>query len=70
MDQLFHRGIVSSNYAESTFSYLKNLCLNKVHPITSVIEKLVSMNTNWMYVSMWEKIEAIPVDFENIIPNN
>ena len=36
VDKLFHRGIVSSNYAESTFSSLKNLCLNKVQPITSV----------------------------------
>jgi len=49
VDKLYHRGILSSNYAESTFSALKKLCLTIVHPITTIVEKLILISETWMY---------------------
>ena len=70
VDKLYNRGIVSSNYAESTFNALKRSCQTLAHPITTVMEKLMSLSESWMNRLINERLVDIPFYLKNRIPPN
>ena len=48
VDKLYHRGILTSNAAETTFSVLKSIIALKIRPLFVIIEVLMYISISWM----------------------
>jgi len=70
VDKLYHRGILTSNAAETSFSTLKMDCKHMLQPLMTTLQMLISISRDWMTNSI-EKIEVvIPEILQGKIPNN
>ena len=58
VDKLYHRGILTSNYAEVVFSALKRDCNFTKHSLLATLNGLMKISCRWMTKSMKEIIKT------------
>ena len=66
VDKLYHRNVLTSNSAETTFSVLKNIMSLKTAALWVIIEVLMYISISWITDSLNTRI-VIPNVFEGLV---